>query len=66
VFLGLHEGLPVLTFTTEQQAELAAGAGVWAPSAPSAAYRAVVAAGLRECGLGDEEAQRYISERLRE
>ena len=66
VFLGLHEGLPVLTFTTEQQAELETGAGAWAPSAPSPAYRAVVAAGLRECGLGDDEAQRYISERLRE
>jgi len=63
VCLGTHRGLPVLTFTTEAQGALRAGEGSWAPSAPSAGYRAVVEEGLRECGLGEAEARRYVDAR---
>lgn len=52
VMLGERDGLPILTFTTP---------GPQSPTAPSAAYLAVVRRGLVDAGLDEAAADRYLA-----
>ena len=62
--VGVKDGEPVLTFTCDADELRGFRSGDIPTNPPCEAYVDVIARGLVQCGLGDEEAREYLEDRV--
>ena len=62
--VGVKDGEPVLTFTCDADELRGFRSGDIPTNPPCEAYVDVIARGLVQCGLGDEEARGYLEDRV--